>query len=152
MKKHYVFLKKNDLLSKVGDGKDEFDTYIRNNVDDVIQWTGPEIEDSLNNGGVEEGDPLVVELLDNSNEWVTCDGNRDIIYTQKMIDKSDTFSVDFGNCIIYFKNETNLNNDEREKAGERLSSAFKNILENTQFKGFCLNFFTNGNIGIQNPL
>ena len=114
MEKYYVFLKKDDLLSKVGDGKDEFDTYIMNNVDDVIQWTGPEIEDSLNNGGVEEGDPLVVELLDNSNEWVTCDGNGDIIYTQKMIDKSDTFSVDFGNCIIYFKNETNLNNDERD--------------------------------------
>jgi hypothetical protein len=53
MKKYYVFLKKNDLLSKVGDSKEEFDWYIINNVEDMIQWTGPEIEDSLNNGGVE---------------------------------------------------------------------------------------------------
>ena len=114
MKKYYVFLKKDGILSKVGESKDEFDTYIINNVDDVIQWTGPEIEDSLNNGGVEEDHPLVVELLDNSNEWATCWPDDNIIYTQNMIENSDTFSVDFGDCIIYFKDDANLNNDERD--------------------------------------
>ena len=119
MKKYYVFLKENNHLSKVGNSKEEFDSYIRNNVDDVIQWTGPEIEDSLNNGGVEEGDPLVVELLDNNNEWVTCDGNRDIIYTQKQLDTVDFFSFEFSNsndpnCIIYFKEINALNDDEKK--------------------------------------
>ncbi len=114
MKKHYVFLKKDGIISKIGDSKDEFDYYIINNIDGVIQWTGPEIEDSLNNGGVEEGDPLVVELLDNGNEWVTCSDDAIIIYTQKMIDTSDTFSVDFSDCVVYFKDETNLNKEERD--------------------------------------
>ena len=119
MKKYYVFLKKNDLLSKVGDSKEEFDWYIINNVEDMIQWTGPEIEDSLNNGGVEEGHPLVVELLDNKNEWVTCNGDADIIYTQKQLDTMDFFSFDFSNsndpnCTIYFKEINALNDDEKK--------------------------------------
>ena len=117
--KYYVFLKKNDLLTKVGDSKEEFDWYIINNVEDMIQWTGPEIEDSLNNGGVEEGDRLVVELLDNKNEWVTCNSNGDIIYTQKQLDTMDFFSFDFSNsndpnCTIYFKEINALNDDEKK--------------------------------------
>jgi hypothetical protein len=117
--KYVVFLIKNGSLSKVGDSKEEFDWYIMNNVEDMIQWTGPEIEDSLNNGGVEEGHPLVVELLDNKNEWVTCNSDADIIYTQKQLDTMDFFSFDFSNsndsnCTIYFKEINALNDDEKK--------------------------------------
>jgi hypothetical protein len=119
MKKHVVFLKKNDLLSKVGDSKDEFDWYVLNNSEGIIQWTGPEIEESLNNGGVEEGHPLVVELLDNKNEWATCTDDANIIYTQKQLDTMDFFSLDcydsnYQKFVVYFK-EINALNDEEKK-------------------------------------
>ena len=120
MKKHVVFLKKNGLLSKVGDSKDDFDYYILNNAEGIIQWTGPEIEESLNNGAVEEGHPLVVELLDNKNEWATCtDGDANIIYTQKQLDTMDFFSLDCYNSndknfIVYFKEINALNDDEKK--------------------------------------
>ena len=119
MKKHVVFLKKNGLLSKVGDSKDDFDYYILNNSEGIIQWTGPEIEESLNNGGVEEGHPLVVELLDNKNEWATCTDDANIIYTQKQLDTMDFFSLDcydsnYAKFVVYFK-EINALNDEEKK-------------------------------------
>ena len=114
MKNYFVFEQQENNLHLVGKSKDEFDSYIRNNVDDVMQWQANEIEESLNLGDVAENNPIVVECLDNGNEWVTCyPDSETIVYTQKSLELSEGLSVDFGDRVVYFKEQSMLNEIEK---------------------------------------
>jgi hypothetical protein len=118
MKSYYVFKQIGQSIKLVGKSKDEFHSFIRNNYDDVIEWQANEIEESLNLGDIQEDSPLVVECLDNENQWVLCYPDSDsIIYTQKNFDNSDHLSIQFDNCLIYFKEEKLLNNVEKKLIG-----------------------------------
>jgi hypothetical protein len=115
MKKYYVFKKLGQNLELVGRSKDEFDTFIRNNSDDVIEWQAHEIEESLNLGDITEENPLVAECLDNGNEWVVCyPDSESIVYTQKNFDVLDELSIEIDDYLIYFKEENLLNKDEKD--------------------------------------
>ncbi len=115
MKKYFVFEKKSDVLTLLGTNKDEFIDYIDNNVDDIIKWRPHEIEETLENGDCSNDHPLVLELLDNANEWAYCWGDAEnIIYTQKTFENEDFLSCDFYDFVVYFK-EFNLLNDDEKK-------------------------------------
>lgn len=115
MKKFYVFRKQGEKLELVGNSKDEFDSFIRDNYEDVMEWQANEIEESLNLGDITEDNPLVAECLDNGSEWVMCyPDSESILYSQKNFDNSDELSVKIGNCIIYFKELVLLNKDEKD--------------------------------------
>ena len=93
----------------------EFDSYLRENFDDVIEWTSVEIEEAINLGDIAEDHAIAIEIFENGNEWVLCYSDADnILYTQKTFENSDSLSIDINESIIYFKPTSQLNADEKK--------------------------------------
>jgi hypothetical protein len=51
-------------------GKEDFDSNLRENFDDVIERTSVEIEEAINNGDLVEDHKLSLKIFENENEWV----------------------------------------------------------------------------------
>jgi hypothetical protein len=80
-----------------------------------MEWQAYEIEEALNSGDAAEDNPIVIESLDNGNEWVVLyPDDGPIIYTQKAYENSESLVVEIDEDKIYFKAENLLN--EAEKA------------------------------------
>ena len=93
----------------------EFDSYLRENFDDVIEWTSVEIEEAINLGDIAEDHAIAIEIFENGNEWVLCYSDADnILYTQKNFENSDSLSIDKNESTIYFKPTSQLNADEKK--------------------------------------
>ena len=114
MKNFYVFKQTNDKIELIGKSKNDFSSYIMN-LDRVMEWQAYEIEEALNLGDTTEDNPIVIECLDNGNEWVVLyPDDGPIIYTQKAYENSESLVVEIDEDKIYFKAENLLN--EAEKA------------------------------------
>ena len=102
-------------IELIGHSKEEFDSYLRENFDDVIEWTSVEIEESINLGDIAEDHVLAIEILENGNEWVICYSDADnILFTQKTFENSDSLNIDIDESTIYFKPTSQLNADEKK--------------------------------------
>jgi hypothetical protein len=114
MKNFYVFKQTNDQIELIGKSKNDFSSYIMN-LEYVMKWQAYEIEEALNYGDTTEDNPIVIECLDNGNEWVVLyPDDGPIIYTQKAYENSESLVVEIDEYKIYFKAENLLN--EAEKA------------------------------------
>ena len=60
----------NCTIELIGHSKGDFDSYLRENFDDVIERTSVEIEEAINNGDLVEDHKLSLEIFENDNEWV----------------------------------------------------------------------------------
>ena len=102
-------------IELIGQSKEEFDSYLRENFDDVIEWTSVEIEEAINLGDIAEDHVLAIEILENGNEWVICYSDADnILFTQKTFENSDSLNIDIDESTIYFKPTSQLNADEKK--------------------------------------
>jgi hypothetical protein len=114
MKNFYVFKQTNDKIELIGKSKNDFSSYIMN-LDRVMEWQAYEIEEALNSGDAAEDNPIVIECLDNGNEWVVLyPDDGPIIYTQKEYESSESLVVEIDEDKIYFKAENLLNEAEKE--------------------------------------
>ncbi len=99
----------------IGHSKEEFDSYIRVNFDDVIEWTSIEIEEAINLGDIAEDHAIAIEIFENENEWVLTTSDVDkILYAQKTFENSDSLSIEINESIIYFKPTSQLTADEKK--------------------------------------
>jgi hypothetical protein len=113
--KIYAFINTKGKIELIGNSKEEFYSYIRENFDDVIEWTNIEIEEAINLGDIAEDHVIAIEIFDNGNEWVLCTSDADnILFTQKTFENSDSLSVDINESTIYFKPTSQLNADEKK--------------------------------------
>ena len=113
--KTYAFINTKGKIELIGHSKDEFDSYLRENFDDIIEWTSVEIEEAINLGDIAEDHVIAVEIFENGNEWVLCYSDADnILFTQKTFENSDSLSVDINESTIYFKPTSQLNADEKK--------------------------------------
>ena len=113
--KIHAFINTKGKIELIGNSKDEFYSYIRENFDDVIGWTNVEIEEAINLGDIAEDHVIAIEIFDNGNEWVLCTSDADnILFTQKTFENSDSLSVDINESTIYFKPTSQLNADEEK--------------------------------------
>jgi hypothetical protein len=113
--KIHAFINTKGKIELIGNSKDEFYSYIRENFDDVIGWTNVEIEEAINLGDIAEDHVIAIEIFDNGNEWVLCTSDADnILFTQKTFENSDSLSVDINESTIYFKPTSQLNPDEEK--------------------------------------
>lgn len=134
MKKYYVFKQEEESVDCIGVGKEVFDLYIRDRFDGAVEWTSNEIEESLNLGDISADHPLVVELLDNNNNWVLCYPDQDnIIYTESKLKESDEIYVDFGvfesaskkSIKVYFREFKLLTKKEKSLIPNKLDEPTK---------------------------
>lgn len=112
-----VFASGENGLKLIGKSKNDFYNYFEEltNEGDIVCWRPYEIEESVNGGYIDRDELLVVELLDNGNDWVfvgSADGS-DILFTQKSFDSADSLEVDLGDEVIYFKPTSELTEKEK---------------------------------------
>ena len=113
--KIHAFKNTKGKIELIGHSKEEFDSYLRENFDDVIEWTSVEIEEAINLGDIAEDHAIAIEIFENGNEWVLCYSDADnILYTQKTFENSDSLSIDINESTIYFKPTSQLNADEKK--------------------------------------